>query len=135
LQRWSNKFKKRLVVVYLIVDCSQPLHLTIVFWQIIGDVLTKVMRFTLAMVSLMGVKEAFTQEMRRVLLDMMECYVDHVVKVTQIYIFQSILIIQSFIALLLDMLWKGITHRAESVVRVQEKNLWEWFWRSASLLL
>jgi len=47
----------------------------------------------------MDVKEAFTQEMRRVLLDMMECYVDHVVK--------------------------GITHRAESVVSVQEKKLWE----------
>ena len=61
-------------------------------------------RFTLALVSLMDVKEAFTQEMRRVLLDMMECYVDHVVKVTQIYIFQSFTIIQSFIALLLDML-------------------------------
>ena len=55
-------------------------------------------RFTLALVSLMDVKEAFTQEMRRVLLDMMECYVDHVVKVfTQIYIIQSILIIQSCI--------------------------------------
>jgi hypothetical protein len=63
-----------------------------------------VIRFTLALVSLMDVKEAFTQEMRRVLLDMMECYVDHVVKVTQIYIFQSILIIQSCIAVLLDML-------------------------------
>ena len=59
-------------------------------------------RFTLAMVSLMDVKEAFTQEMRRVLLDMMECYVDHVVKVTQICIFQSIRIIQSCIAVLLD---------------------------------
>jgi hypothetical protein len=35
------------------------------------------------MVYLMDVKEAFTQEMRRVLLDMKECYVDHVVKVTQ----------------------------------------------------
>jgi hypothetical protein len=63
-----------------------------------------VMRFTLALVSLMDVKEAFTQKMRRVLLDMMECYVDHVVQVTQIYIFQSILIIQSCIAVLLDML-------------------------------
>ncbi len=52
----------------------------------------------------MDVKEAITQEMRRVLLDMMECYVDHVVKVTQVYIFQSILIIQSFIAGILDML-------------------------------
>jgi hypothetical protein len=49
------------------------------------------------MVSLMDVKEAFTQEMSRVLLDMMERYVDHVVKVTQIYIFQSIIIIQSFL--------------------------------------
>jgi hypothetical protein len=69
------------------------------------------------MVYLMGVKEAFTQEMRRVLLDMMECYVDHVVQVfNQIYIFQSILII--WIAALLDMLWKGITHLAESVVSV-----------------
>ena len=65
----------------------------------------KVIRFTLAMVSLMDVKEAFTQEMRRVLLDMMECYVDHVVQVfTQIYIYQTIIIIQSCIAVLLDML-------------------------------
>ena len=61
-------------------------------------------RFTLAMVSLMDVKEAFTLEMRRVLLDMMECYVDHVVKVTQINIFHSIIIIQSCIAVLLDIL-------------------------------
>ena len=61
-------------------------------------------RFTLALVSLMDVKEAFTQEKRRVLLDMMECFVDHVVKVTQIYIFQSIIIIQSCVAVLLDML-------------------------------
>ncbi len=61
-------------------------------------------RFTLAMVSLMDVKEAITQELRRVLLDMMECYVDHVVKVTQIYIIHSITIIQSFIAGILDML-------------------------------
>ena len=38
-------------------------------------------RSSLAMASLMDVKEAFTQEMRRVLLDMMECYVDHVVQV------------------------------------------------------
>ena len=50
-------------------------------------------RSTLAMVSLMDVKEAFTQEMHRVLLDMMECYVDHVVPVfTQLYIIQSVLI-------------------------------------------
>jgi hypothetical protein len=64
-----------------------------------------VIRFTLAMVSLMDVKEAFTQEMRRVLLDIVECYVDHVVQVfTQIYIFQSIRIILSFIAVSLDML-------------------------------
>jgi len=56
-------------------------------------------------VSLMDVKEAFTQEMRRVLLDMMECYVDHVVQVfTQIYMFQSIIIILSFMAVSLDML-------------------------------
>jgi len=69
------------------------------------------------MVSLMDVKEAFTLGMRRVLLDMMECYVDHVVKVfTEIYIIPSVIII--WIALLLDMLWKGITHLAESVVSV-----------------
>ncbi len=62
-------------------------------------------RFTLAMVSLMDVKEAFTQEMRRVLLDIVECYADHVVQVfTQIYIFQSIRIILCFIAVSLDML-------------------------------
>ena len=63
------------------------------------------MRFTLAMVSLMGVKEAFTLGMHRVLLNMMECYVDHVVQVfTQIYIYQTIIIIQSCIAVLLDIL-------------------------------
>ena len=51
-------------------------------------------RFTLAMVSLMDVKEAFTLGMRRVLLNMMECYVDHVVQVfIQIYIIQSVIII------------------------------------------
>lgn len=56
----------------------------------------KVIRSTVAMVSLMDVKEAYKLETRRVLLDMMECYVDHVVKViTQIYtIIQSIIIIQ-----------------------------------------
>jgi len=71
------------------------------------------------MVSLMDVKEVFTQEMRRVLLDMMECYVDHVVQVfNQIYMFESIIIILSFMAVSLDMLWKGITHRAEYVVSV-----------------
>jgi hypothetical protein len=59
------------------------------------------MRFTLAMVSLMDVKEAFTQGMRRVLLDMMGCYVDHVVQVfTQIYKIHSIIVI----AVLLDIL-------------------------------
>jgi hypothetical protein len=42
----------------------------------------------------MDVKEAFKLEMRHVLLDMMECYVDHVVQVfTQIYIIHSIIII------------------------------------------
>jgi hypothetical protein len=75
----------------------------------------------------MDVKEAFKQEMRRVLLDMMECYVDHVVKVTQIYIFQSIIIIQSCIVVLLDMLWKVTIHLAESVVSVQENFRLKWF--------
>jgi hypothetical protein len=68
----------------------------------------------------MVVKEAFIQEMHRALQDIMECYVDHVVEVTQKYIIHSIIIIQNCIAVILDILFKGTSHLAESVVSVQE---------------
>lgn len=94
-----------LIISYGGFRCSQPFDLIIVLQQIIGGILIKVIRSTVAMVSLMDVKEAYKLETRRVLLDMMQCYVDHVVKViTQIYIIQSIIIIQPYVAVLLDII-------------------------------